>query len=143
MNCPFFFFKRLAESVLCWGVFNHRVGDNKQRVEGVYPPGLLCPFLSYEQIFILPGYGDISLFLSHSVSPESLASSPPFYSQMCCLTVHMCLLAFIFFNLFCIMLCPSSHNPKGFIETERICHHDFDLSHWRLVKHQNTALLRS
>lgn len=98
-TAPFLFQKVSWKCFMLGGVQSQSGGDDKQRVEGVYPPGLLCPFLSYKQIFILPVYGNISLFLSHSVSPESLASPPP-HSQMCCLTVHMCLLAFIFFNRF-------------------------------------------
>lgn len=51
-----------------WFVFNHREGDNEQRVEGVYPSGPLCLFLSHKQIFTLPFCPNIShsfsLFLS-------------------------------------------------------------------------------
>lgn len=84
-----FFWKRLVERVAV-GLCSITEGDTKERMEGVYPTGSLCLFLSHKQIFILPACPVSSLSLSPllSFSPTCFLALPS--SIHAWLSVYVC-----------------------------------------------------
>lgn len=110
-----FFWKRLVERVAV-GLCSITEGDTKERMEGVYPTGSLCLFLSHKQIFILPACPVSSLSFSFTLIQPNLLSGPSLlYSPM---IICVCLsLVFDFASTF-----------SSFYFQERLGHPDIGLS---------------